>query len=157
MRSSSEWKLITTRRPAGASSSQRRAQALLELFKLGVDVNPKSLKCARCRVLARLAGLDRTSHDLGQFACGSNGSPALSASHKRLCNLNSKPFFAIVTDHLRQLALIGAGQEVRGGLAAGRVHAHVQRRIEAEAEAARRVVELRRADAQVEQHALHLR
>ena len=27
----------------------------MQLFKLGVDENPKSLKCARCRVLARLA------------------------------------------------------------------------------------------------------
>ena len=120
-------------------------------------MNPKSLKRARGRVLARLAGLDRTSHDFGQISGGSNACAALPASHKRLCNPSSKPFFPIVADHLRELALIGAGQEVRGGLAAGRVHAHVQRRIEAETEAARRVVQLRRADAQVEQHALQLR
>jgi hypothetical protein len=30
----------------------------------------KSLKCARRRVLARLAGLDRASHELGQFGGG---------------------------------------------------------------------------------------
>ena len=53
---------------AGAQQLERRAQALFELLKLGVDENPKSLKCARCRVLARLAGLDRTSHDFGKLA-----------------------------------------------------------------------------------------
>ena len=83
--------------------------------------------------------------------------PALAPSHKRLCNLSSKPFFAIVAYHLGQKALIGAGQEVRGTLAAGGVHAHVQRRVEAEAEPARGVVDLRRAHAQVQQHALHPR
>jgi len=40
---------------------ERRLQPLFELLKLGVDKNPKSLKCARCRVLARLAGFDRAS------------------------------------------------------------------------------------------------
>jgi hypothetical protein len=73
----------------------------LQLFKLGVDENPKSLKCARCRVLARLAGFDRASHEFGQFGGGCKRAPFLSASNNRLCNLNSKPFFAIVTDHLR--------------------------------------------------------
>ena len=130
---------------------ERRVQALFELLKLGIDENPKSLKCARCRVLARLAGLDRTSHDVGQLAGGSNGFAAFAASNKRLCNRYSKPFFPIVTYHLRNVALVGAGKKVGRALAAGGVHAHVQRAVEAEAEAALGVVDLRRRDAEVEQ------
>jgi hypothetical protein len=49
---------------------RQAGSALLQGFKLGVDENPKSLKCARCRVLARLAGFDRVSHELGQFGGG---------------------------------------------------------------------------------------
>ena len=56
IRSSSEWKLMTTSRPPGASSSSDGAQGLFELLKLGVDENPKCLKRARRRVLARFAG-----------------------------------------------------------------------------------------------------
>ena len=85
------------------------------------------------------------------------GRPLSPASNKRLCNRYSKPFFPIVAYHLCKVALIGAGQKIRGALAAGRVHAHVQRAVEAKAEAARRVVDLRRANAQVEQHAVDLR
>jgi len=72
---------------------QRGLQALLERLKLGVDMNPKSLKCARCRVLARLAGFDCTSHDRGKLECAAHGMPAFAASDKRLCNRSSKPFF----------------------------------------------------------------
>ena len=64
-RSSSEWKLIDDEPSARRQHLERGAQPLFELLKLGVDENPKSLKRARCRVLARLAGLDRTSHDVG--------------------------------------------------------------------------------------------
>ena len=66
---------------------ERRVQGLLELLKLGVDENPKRLKRARCRVLARLAGPHRTSHDVGKLACGSYRAPAFAPSNKRLCNL----------------------------------------------------------------------
>ena len=156
MRSSSEWKLITTRRPCGASRASAAFSPCCKRLKLGVDVNPKSLKRARCRVLARLAGLDCTSHERGKLPGASHGRPALPASHKRLCNRNSKPFFAIVTYHLCNLAQFGAFEKLRRGLAARGVHAHVQRGVVAEAEATRGVVDLRRAHAQVEQDALHL-
>jgi hypothetical protein len=139
----------------GLQQLHRGAQPLLEVLEFSVDENPKSLKRARRRVLARLAGLDRTSHDFGQFDGASHRTPACAASNKRLCNRNSKPFFSIVTDHLGDLALIGALEKLRSGLAAAGVHAHVQRRIEAKTEAARRLVDLRRTDAQIEQHAVH--
>jgi hypothetical protein len=129
---------------------------LFERLKLGVDMNPKSLKCARCRVLARLAGFDCTSHERGKLPCAANGSPAFAASDKRLCNLKSKPFFAMLTNHLLDLALIRALQKIGRCFAARGVHAHVQRRVVAKAETPFGVVDLRRAHAQVQQHALHL-
>ena len=55
---------------SGLQHMQAAFQRLFELFKLGVDENPNSLKCARCRVLARLAGFDRASHDPGQLGGG---------------------------------------------------------------------------------------
>ena len=87
IRSSSEWKLITTSRPPGREQLERRAQGLFELLKLGIDENPKCLKRARRRVLARFAGADCTSHDFGQLAGGSNRAPAFAPSNNRLCNL----------------------------------------------------------------------
>ena len=87
IRSSSEWKLITDQPAAGREQLERRAQGLLELLKLGIDENPKCLKRARRRVLARFAGAHCTSHDFGQLACGSNRAPAFAPSNNRLCNL----------------------------------------------------------------------
>jgi hypothetical protein len=53
------------------------------------------------------------------------------------------------------VTLVGARQELRGALAPRGVHAHVQRPVETEAEAASWVVDLGRTDAQVQQHAGH--
>ena len=132
---------------------ERALQNLFELFKLGIDENPKSLKGTRGGVLVRLAGLDRTSHDGGQLASGSHGSAAFADSNKRLCNRHSKPFFPVVTNHLCNVTLVGASEKVGRGLAAGGVHAHVQRAVETEAEAALGRVDLRRRHAQVQQQA----
>ena len=55
------------------------------------------------------------------------------------------------------MALVGAGQEFRRALAARGVHAHVERAVGAEREAACRVVDLRRRDAEVEQDPARLR
>ena len=49
------------------------------------------------------------------------------------------------------MALVGAGQKIRGAFTAGRVHAHVERPVETEAEAALGRVDLRRRDAQIEE------
>ena len=133
--------------PAGRAACPSAAlSACSQLLKLGVDENPKSLKCARCRVLARLAGFDRASHELGQLGGGSNRAPALAASNNRLCNLNSKPFFPIVTYHLRNLALVGAWPAIprrsRRASVSMRMSSGPSKR---KLEAARRVVDLRRA------------
>src|SRR5256885_10412939 len=112
-------------------------------------------ECACRWVLPSLGGPDRASHELGKLRGVAKGPLAFAPSNNRLCNGASKPFFAVVTYHLRNLLGIGFRQPVRHALAARGVHAHVQRTLEAEAEATLRVVDLGRAHAQVHQHALH--
>src|SRR5207237_526429 len=114
---------------------------------LGVDENPKSLKCARRRVLAWLAGLDRASHEFGQLPCAAEGATLLAASSNRLCNRKSKPFFAEFTNHLRDLFHVRRRQPVRRALPARGVHAHVERAVAPKRKTPRGVVDLRGAHA----------
>src|SRR5262245_44835849 len=60
----------------------------------------------------------------------------------------------MVSYDLPDLLLGCAGEPLRGRDARARVHAHIERSVEAEAEAAGGVVELRRGHAQVEQDAV---
>ena len=57
------------------------------------------------------------------------------------------------SDHLTQLPLVGASEEVRSGLAARRIHTHIERTVFGETEAAGGIVNLRRGDTEIEQHA----
>ena len=59
-----------------------------------------------------------------------------------LCNRNSKPFFPIIFQHLCDVGFRGLQEPLAGGKAARRVHAHVERAVVPEAEAALGVVEL---------------
>ena len=72
MRSSSEWKLIDRQPAAGREEARGLRQRHLQLFKLLIDVNPKSLKGARRRMLARLARANRATHDLGKLPRGAD-------------------------------------------------------------------------------------
>jgi hypothetical protein len=63
------------------------------------------------------------------------------------------PLFAKFSDHLKQLSLIGASDEVGCRLAACGIHAHIERTVFGKTEASGRIVELRRGDTKIEQHA----
>ena len=125
-----------------------------QLFKLGVDENPKSLKRARCGILARLAGFDRASHDLGQLDGTCKGPVLLPPTINRLCNRPSKPFFAVVTNDLRHLFDRRMLEPLRHALATCGVHAHVQWSVVSKRKSSTRIVELRRAHAQIHQQAI---
>src|SRR4051794_40945114 len=62
-------------------------------------------------------------------------------------------FFAEITEDARQLFLIVAVHDIRGGQLAPRVHAHVERPITDDAEAALGVFELARRNTNIEQRA----
>jgi hypothetical protein len=113
--------------PSGLQHAETRRQRLRELVKLAVDENPNSLERACRRMLARFAGLDRASHELRQLQGSVQGAAGLPARDNRLCNGDSKPFFAVVTNHLRDLTLASLRQPLSRALAPRRVHAHVQR------------------------------
>jgi hypothetical protein len=66
----------------------------------------------------------------------------------------SKPFFTIVAYHLRKFARRRPREECRGRLAARGIHPHVERTVGTEREAARRIVDLRRGNAEVEERAV---
>src|SRR5690606_19656229 len=65
-----------------------------ELLEFLIEVNPYSLKGASGRMLALFARTDDTGDELGEVErCAQR--PGFAASNNRLCNLESKPFFAI--------------------------------------------------------------
>ncbi len=68
MRSSSEWKLMTTRRPPRPQRLDRLRQRALELAELVVDVDAQRLEGARRRVPAGLAPGHRGGDDAGEAA-----------------------------------------------------------------------------------------
>ena len=81
-------------------------------------------------------------HERGKLSCGVNRPPC-SSRNNRCCNLFSKPFFAIIFYYLPDFRFGCLCKPLRSGNAAARIHAHVERRVVTEAEAARRVIELR--------------
>ena len=87
------------------------------------------------------------------MSCGPNRPPRWSRNN-RCCNLFSKPFFAMGSYDLPDFLLARAREPFRNRDAAARIHAHVERAVEAEAEAADRDVDLRRGAAQIDQTAL---
>jgi ABC-2 type transport system ATP-binding protein len=75
-------------------------------------------------------------------------------ANERLGNAPRETLLAKVEDDVGQLAFVHAGDQLCGGLAAGAVHAHVERFVPLEAEAASRFVELHRGHAEVGQRAV---
>src|SRR6185369_754247 len=116
-------------------------------------MNPYSLKAAGCRVLARLAGAHGRSDERGELF-GTFNTLLLPSSNNLLCNLESKPFFAIAFYHLRNFCLTRPIQPIRRRFATRGVHPHVERPVLAEAEAPLTFIQLRRRHADVEQHAV---
>ena len=127
-------------------------EPLLELAELVVDVHAQRLESACRRVLARLARADGAGDDLGQLARARERS-LLSGRDDGLCHTARKAFFSVSGDHLTDLIEAGAREPQRYGLAACRVHAHVERAVRAEAEPPCRLIELRRGHTEVEQRA----
>jgi hypothetical protein len=130
MRSSSEWKLITTSRPSGhAARPGWRFRRLLQLFELGVDENPKSLKCARRRVLARLAGFDRAEPRAAASSAVLRQGPLLLAGEQQSPLQWSQQTVLRRSSRITSamLSVPAPCQPLADTLATRGVHAHVQR------------------------------
>ena len=112
------------------------------------------MKGTRRRILAGLAGPHGLAYKRGELVGGCNR-PFAPSSHNLLCNLESKPFFAIAFYNLRDFFYLGCCQKVRCRRTVCGVHAHIQRRIEPETEAARACVDLWRRNADIKENAIN--
>src|SRR5262249_16335941 len=104
-------------------------------------------------MLAALAAADRLRDQLGQLA-GARNRLRAAARDDRARDAPAQAFLAELPERVGYFGFAGASKEPGSAFAAGRIHAHVERRIGLEAEPARRIVELRRRHAEVEQHAV---
>jgi hypothetical protein len=111
------------------------------------------LKGTRRRVLTGLAGPHGFAYKRGEFTRGCNR-PLAPSSHNLLCNLESKPFFAIISYNLRNVSDLGSRQPLCRRLALRCIHAHVERRVKAETEAPLPLIKLRRRNSNIKEYAI---
>ena len=153
MRSSSEWKLITASRPPGF----RRAYAASRPVSRSASSRLMKMRIAwKLRVAGWIFWSPRgTTEAISSASCAVR---VIGCSARRATMRARDParhaLLAVGPQHVGDLALVGARQPLRRALAAVRIHAHVERAVLAEAEAALGDVELRRGHAEVEQHAV---
>ena len=124
-----------------------------QLVEFAVDVDADRLEAARRRVPAGLGAHDR-GDDVRQFR-GAAERPALACGADRPRDPARRALFAEILENPRDHAFGGSVEPVGRGRARARIHPHVERAVGAETEAACRVVELRRGNTDVEQHAVH--
>lgn len=106
-------------------------------------------------MLPLFARADGAGDALGKFERGAQR-PCCAASSNRLCNLKSKPFFAIIRYDLPHLIHTGLRQPIRHRGTTGGVHPHVERAVPHERETTLGIVDLRRGNAQIQHHAIDL-
>ena len=134
---------------------QRSIEATLQITQFVVDVNAQPLKGASCRILAFFPGGIGDGQHLSQI--GGTFERLLDAAHHHgPRHTPSKTLFAVFLEHTGDFFFGSSGDELRGTDATRRVHAHIQRTIVEEAEAALGVIQLRRRHTQVQQHAADL-
>src|SRR5690606_36991999 len=140
--------------PTGSQDFQNCREGASEFLEFLVDVNPYSLKAACGRMLAFLASADGAGDELGELERGAQR-PGFAAINNRLCNLESKPFFAIICYDLLDLFKAGLRQPLCSGHPATAIHTHIERAFPHEGKTARCIIYLRGRHTQVEQYAIH--
>ena len=134
MRSSSEWKVTTTSRPAGFRMRSAAASASRKLGQLLVDENAQRLERPGRRMdLVRL-GADHAPDDVGQRPGGVDRR-ILARGHDGAGDGARMPLLAELEDDVGEIALGGLRHHV-GGARAFAAHPHVERAVEPEREAA---------------------
>ena len=152
MRSSSEWNDTTIRRPAGASSRLACSSAR--------SISPSSsFTRMRSAWKLRVAGIDagsiRRQHaaDDGGEARGRDDRGLGAGRDDGAGDAARGAFLAEFEQQIGKFAFRQRVDQIGRGRSAA-AHAHVQRAIAAEREAARRIVELERRHAEVQHHAV---
>src|SRR6185295_8439367 len=96
---------------------------------------------------------DGGRHDCSEIT-GRGEGPLATTGHDGTRDAAREALLAERRHDFRQLALIDLCEPLRGGDAASGIHAHVEGTVVREAEAARRIVELWRGDAEIEEGAV---
>jgi len=134
---------------------ESRVQRNLELLEFPVDVNAQRLEHARCGMLVTFFAARHTGDHLGQLQRADERLVG-AIGNDRSRDARRLPLFAELAEDPHQLRFGGRVDDVCRAHALPRAHSHVERTVVHETEPARRVVELRRGDAEVEQNAVEL-
>ncbi|MNC50010.1 hypothetical protein D3C75_992270 [compost metagenome] len=134
---------------------QRGFEAGFQITQFVVDVDTQPLERAGCGVLALFPGWVGDFQDFCQVTGALEWLDVATFGHST-GHAAGETLFAVFLEHPGDF-FHGRGVDEFGGAdATGRIHAHVQRTVVEEAEAALRVVELWRGHAKIQQHAADL-
>ena len=154
MRSSSEWKETTTSRPPGLSTRFGRGEAVRQLGKLLVHENAQRLEGARRR-MDRARARRAPRRPRSRPARGWCDRPSAGARPRWRARPRGhgapRPSVEMMVARSRS----DAGATTSAARRPVAAHAHVERAVEAEGEAALGLVELHGRDAEVEHDAVH--
>ena len=156
MRSSSEWNEITASRPPGFSMRSAAASAVGELAELVVHEDAQRLERARRRMdlarpcCARPCRRSRRARASWRSAASARACTMARATSRAK---RSSPSVAMMCG---EIALGGRVHQI-GGARPVAAHAHVERAVVAEREAALGLIELHRRDAEIEHDAVDRR
>ncbi len=148
--------------PADRGARQGGVEPGAQRAQLVVDGDAQRLEGAR-RGVDGGAGLgvrgppDGARHDVGQVDGVAHRRAGVAQPDDRARDAARSPLLAELVDRVGDGLLVARGQEVGRALARGGIEPHVQRRGDPEREAALALIELHRAHAQIEQHAVHRR
>ena len=117
-----------------------------------MDAQP--LKCAGGGVDAVLGAADNRADDIGELAGGLDTGFSAGADDGA-GNGAGASLLAVLVDHVGEVAFVHGVDHVRRRRAARGVHAHIQRAVLAEGEAALRLVDLRGGYAQIQHDHVH--
>src|SRR5262245_50826244 len=139
---------------AGPQPRDRNLEKTIEAVELAVDPDPERLKRPRRGIDAGVATpWNRAPHDGGKLRRAGDRRLA-SRLDQRAGDAPREPLFAVAEDRVGELDFGRMRDEIGRRLALRTVHAHVERFVALETEAAARCVELHRRDTEVSERAV---
>jgi len=138
--------------PARGEQGQGLIQGAFDFGEFIIHPYPQRLEAARCRIEARPIRRQNAANDAGELACGGDrGFCPRGDDGAR--NPSGRPFLTQLEQHVRELMFRQRIHEIRCCRPLA-IHAHIQRSISAEREAAGWGVDLKGRHSQVQHHAV---
>src|SRR5439155_18225114 len=126
----------------------------VETVELAVHENAERLKRARRRIDSHeSAARDRAADNRRELTGGRDrrGAPRLDDGAR---DPPREALFAVLKNRVRQIAFIGARDDIRRRFAGGAIHPHIERLVALETEPPTRRIELQRRDPEVGERAV---